>query len=291
MCRSFGYQPVEGIHLYFASRGLQVRKVLSFQGFIADVKNKLAAGFLIPRMDANIVVSRGLKNWLENSDNLKFKNKLTLIYNGADSQRLLPCGNNLKKELGLSENTRLIGMIGNFYTDPRKDQLTLCQALPQVFQENGDVHCVFAGRIEDGNNPRYQMCVDFCVNSGIAEKVHFLGERTDIPDILKSLDIFIFSSLYEGLPVAATEAMLAKIPLIVSDIEPLLEISQNGEYTEVFPTGDENELAGKINKLLTNDILRREISERAFSFAGKNFSIEAHLEKLKDLYSSLVDQK
>ena len=69
------------------------------------------------------------------------------------------------------------------------------------------------------------MCVEFLREKRIADKVHFLGGRSDVPDILDALDVFVFSSLHEGLPVAVSEAMLAKVPMIVSDIEPLLEAS------------------------------------------------------------------
>ncbi len=283
-----GYQPVEGLHLYFATLGLPVKKVLSFQGFISDRKNRLATKFLIPRMDANIVVSKGLKNWLEKVDNLQTNKSFTVIYNGADPKRLLPKGNSLKQELGLSENTKLLGMIGNFYADPRKDQLTLCKALPKIFEEVENAHCIFVGRVENGTNDRFEECLKFCEENGIAKKVHFLGERRDIPDILASIDIFVFSSLYEGLPVAATEAMLSKVPLIVSDIEPLLEISKDGEFAEVFKTQDEKQLSDQAIKLLKDDVLRKDLRNRAYQFALDNFSIDAHLTNLKNLYNSLL---
>lgn len=283
-----GYQPVEGLHLYLATLGLAVKRVLSFQGFISDRKNRLATRFLIPRMDANIVVSQGLKSWLEEIDRLKTNESFKLIYNGADPKRLLPSGNSLKRELGLDEDTKLLGMVGNFYVDPRKDQLTLCKALPQIFAKVENIHCVFVGRVENGTNSQFQQCVEFCEQHGITQKVHFLGERNDIPDILASLDIFVFSSLYEGLPMAATEAMLSKVPLIVSDIEPLLEISKNGEYAEVFKTKDEKQLAEKVIKLLEDDNLRENLRNRTFQYALENFSIDAHLGKLQHLYNSLL---
>ncbi|MBK7933042.1 MAG: glycosyltransferase [Acidobacteria bacterium] len=88
-----GYQPVDGIHLWLAASGLaNVRKVLSFQGFIQDRKNRAAAKFVIPRMDANIVVSRGLQEWLREKDNLETSKKFSLIYNGADPKRLVSGG-------------------------------------------------------------------------------------------------------------------------------------------------------------------------------------------------------
>lgn len=284
-----GYQPVDGLHLYFATRRLSgVKTVLSFQGFIQDSKNRLAAKFLIPRMDANIVVSNGLRRWLSEESGLDTSKNFTVIYNGADPARVKPTGKSVKAELGLAEDTPLLGMIGSFYKDPRKDQFTVCKALPEVFAEIENGHCVFAGRVEPGAEAKYEQCVSFCRDNGIADRVHFLGMRSDVPDILAALDLFVFSSLHEGLPVAVSEAMLAGVPMIVSDIEPLLEATSNGEFAEVFPIKNVEVLAAKILKLMKDKELRDDLAVRALKHAEANFSIEAHIRELKKLYDSLL---
>ena len=129
--------------------------------------------------------------------------------------------------------------------------------------------------------------MNFCIENKIIERVHFLGARSDVPDVLDALDLFVFSSLHEGLPVAVSEAMLAKVPMIVSDIEPLLEASNNGEFAEVFEVKNAEMLSEKILKLLKDKTLREELASRAHEFAKENFSIEAHLRQLKKLYESL----
>lgn len=282
------HQGVDGLHLYLASIGLPVKRVLSFHGFIADAKNRRTLRFLIPRMNANIVVSRALQNWLEETDALNVRQNFHVVYNGTDSKRLVPTGKSLRKELKLNENAFLIGMIGNFYRDPRKDQFTLCRSLPKVLAEIENVCCIFVGKTEAGAEDKLLECETFCNENGIAEKVRFLGTRNDIPDILAELDVFVFSSLQEGLPIAMTEAMLAKVPLIVSAIEPLLEASENGKYAEVFPVKNAEILSEKILYLLKNKIERENLAVRAFEFAENNFSIEIHLKKLKKLYESIL---
>ncbi len=284
------HQAVEALHLFLATLKLPVKKVLTFHGFITDKKNHRTLQFLIPRMDANIFVSKGLQNWLAENENLDVGHNSHIIYNGTDDKRLQPTGKDLRKELGLDENSLLLGMIGNFYRDPRKDQMTLCRSLPKVFAEIENAHCIFAGKVESGAEEKFQKCVDFCRQNGIAEKVHFLGVRDDVPDVLAALNLFVFSSLQEGLPIAMTEAMLAKVPLIVSDIEPLLEASENGKYAEAFPVGNAEILSEKILELLQNKSLREDLANRALEFAGETFSIEAHLKQLKKLYDSLLEK-
>lgn len=280
------HQAVDALHLYLATLNMPVKKILTFHGFIADAKNLRSLRFLIPRMDANIVVSQGLKTWLAKKDGLDV-GSFRVLYNGTDVERLAPTGKSLKKELKLEQSAPLIGMIGNFYRDPRKDQMTLCRALPKVFAEVKNAHCVFAGKVESGAEAKLRDCIEFCEASGIADRVHFLGVRDDIPDVLDALDLFVFSSLQEGLPIAMTEAMLVGVPLIVSNIEPLLEASVNGEYAEVFPVGDAETLSAKIIELLRNARLRQGLADRAKNYASRQFSISGHLEQLKALYESL----
>lgn len=283
-----GYQAVEGLHLYLAAHGLKnVKKVLSFQGFLTDKKNRLALKFLIPRMDANVVVSNGLKKWHSEIDKLDVEN-FRVIHNGADATRLEPTGKSLREELDLDKNSLLIGMVGNFYRAARKDQLTLCKSLPRVFSEIENAHCVFAGRIEDGAEDKMADCINFCIENELTTRVHFLGARGDVPDILAALDVFVFSSLHEGLPVAVSEAMLAGVPMIVSDIEPLLEACSRGKYAEVFPVKNAEILSEKILKLLKDKDARNDLAKRAREFAKENFSIEAHVRELKKLYDSLL---
>ena len=285
-----GYQAVEAIHLYLATLGTRVKKVLSFQGgTFYDWKNKSALNFLIPRMNANIVVSESLKKWHAQIDKFDTEN-FTVIYNGADEKRLKPTGKSLKKELGLRDDALLVGMIGNFYREPRKDQLTICKSLPKVFAEIKSAHCVFAGKIEDGAEEKFADCARFCRENGIADRVHFLGARADVPDILNALDLFVFSSFHEGLPVAVAEAMLAKVPLIVSNIEPLREASGDGKYAPVFEVQNDGELAREILKLLKNDSARTDLAKHAYEFALENFSIEAHFQQLKKLYEKILSE-
>ncbi len=283
-----GYQAVDGTHIYIAARGLKnVKKVLSFQGFIPDKRNRIASRLLIPRMDLNIVVSRGLQHWLAKKDKLDTSN-FQVLYNGADPERLKPAGRSIRAELRLDHGAHLIGMVGNFYRDPRKDQITLCKALPEVMRQIDDVHCLFAGRIEDGAEGKMADCLNFCIENGLADRVHFVGSRSDVPDILSELEIFIFSSLQEGLPVAVSEAMLAGVPMIVSDIEPLLEATDGGKFAKVFPIQDEQTLSRQIIELLNDKKERSRLAENAHKFAIENFSIDAHMKQLVRLYNELL---
>ena len=283
------YQPVSALHFYLAAWGLKnIRQVTSPQGSVPGKKNHLTTRYLSPLLDANVPVSRALFNWLRKETGVDTSKNFYMIYNGIDTSRLKPSGKSLKNELGISGTSLLFGMIANFRSDKTKDQMTICRALPKVFAEYDNAYFVFAGKITEGSEDYFDRCVKFCVENGIGDRVFFLGGRRDVPDILNSLDLFVFSSLMEGLPIAVIEAMFMKVPVIVSDIPQLLEISNQGKCAETFQVKNSQELVKKIIKVQRNPDLQKNLSENAFAFARRNFTVLAHLNHYKILYEQLL---
>lgn len=282
------HQAVEGLHAYFAALGTGAKLVLSFHGYIADAKNRRALKFLLKRTAANIAVSREFLIWLGEREKLDISRNFHVIYNGVDAKRLAPSGADLRAKLGLPPDAMVVGMVGNFYVDPRKDQMTLCRALPALFAKIPNSYCLIVGAIEDGAETKFAESVRFCKDNGILDRVKFLGKRADVPDILHALDIFVLSSLHESFGIAAVEAMLAGVPCVLANIAPFLEISQNGELAEIFETQNAEMLTEKLLHLAAGKTARQDLAVRAKQFAVANFSIEAHLQKLKTLYERLV---
>jgi len=282
------HQAVEGIHAYLAALMTNAKVVLSHHGFVADEKNRRALRFLIPRVAKNVYVSEGLRDWYLKEGNLDANIRPTVIYNGIDEARLRYSGESLKPSLGLPDDTVLFGMIANFYASPRKDQKTVCKAFAKIIEQKANAHLLFVGRVEAGAEGKYAECVDFCNKNGLSERVSFLGLRTDIPKILYSLDVFVLSSIQEGLGIAAVEAMLTKTPCILSDIKPFLEVSRDGEVAEIFRTGDDRSLTEIMTRMIEKPARRDDLAERAYRFARDRFSIEAHLKALLELYGGIV---
>lgn len=282
------HQAVDALHSLSAAAGLNVPVVLSHHGIVSDAKNRLTIKFLLPRVAHNIVVARTMLTGYDELYGIRFGANTSVIYNGVDTARLSPDGDDPRLELGIGTETPLIGMIGNFYPERRKDQLTVCRAMPRVLEEFPDTRCLFIGSVEPGAEAKLNECRQFCDDHGIGGSVYFLGRRSDVPDLLSALDIFVFSSFQEGLPIALNEAMLSGVPTIVSDIPPLIEASDSGKYSRVFPVGDAAVLAENIIGLIKEPAIRSELGQRAFAFASSHFTIKAHLENLRELYTSLI---
>ena len=282
------HQAVDALHAYLAARGTEAKCVVSYQGDFHDSRNRRVLEYLIPRVGANIACSKGMRSWLaeQGLDSSGFK----VIYNGVDEKRLTYQGPDLREELDLDQDTLLFGMVAHFYPGQRKDQMTLCEAFTRVARDMPEAHLILVGRVVAGAEAKYAECLRTVTEAGLASRVHFLGQRSDLAKIVESLDIYVFSSLQEGLPIALMEAMLSHKPTILSDIEPHLEVSCNGEYALTFSTGNADDLALRMTELARDPDKRRMIADRASTFAKRTFSIDAHIANLQHVYASVLGE-
>jgi len=281
------HQPVEALHLYLATRSTEVKRVLTLHGFYPGAKNELALRFVLPRIHQCIVVSNEVMRLLNE------KNRMTLpsasiIDNGVDAKRLKTEGKNLRAELGLVAEQVLFGMVGNFSPVAQKDQMTVCRALPAIFKAIPNAHFVFIGGRSDAAPQLFDDCVKFCEEAGISQRVHFAGKRSDIGNVLSSLDLFVLSSLREGAPISVIEAMLAGVPTVLTDIAPLREISDDGKYAGLFKAGGQDDLAEKLIALFNDPGRREGLGRSAREWANSRFSIETHIANLLALYNRLA---
>jgi glycosyltransferase involved in cell wall biosynthesis len=281
------HQPVEALHLFLATRGTNTKRVMTLHGATPGIKNELALKFVLPRTDGCVVISNDMGNTLLHKHKLH-KKKFLVITNGVDSKRLAFSGRDLRDELKIPANSFLLGMVANFSPVARKDQMTVCKALPQVFKAVPRAHFVFVGSKSPAAPNLFEDCVEFCKQQGMSERVHFLGKRADIPDVLRSLDVFVLSSEREGSPISVIEAMMMGLPTVLSDIGALRELSKNAACAQLFRTGDVNDLATKLISLLNGSELRACLGAQARQWAAENFTIENHISNLISFYGCLA---
>ena len=179
-------------------------------------------------------------------------------------------------------------MVANFSPAARKDQMTVCKALPQVFNALPRAHFVFVGGRSATAPQLFDDCVAFCQREGIYGRTHFLGKRMDIADVLRSLDVFVLSSEREGSPISVIEAMMMGVPTVLSDIGALREVSNNAACAQLFRTADANDLAAKLVSLAEKDEFRADLGARAQQWALENFTIRNHISNLISLYGSVT---
>lgn len=154
-----------------------------------------------------------------------------VVTNGILPQKLLSAKpyDNLLKTLGTSctgKRPFLMGMVGNFNTNARL-QLMICKSL-FLLPDKISYRFIFVGKKSPAHPEYYDDCVSFCKENGLAEKVIFAGQRSDVPQILKSLDCYVYGSAADTFGLSVIEAVISGLPVVCSDIPALREVLLNG---------------------------------------------------------------
>ncbi|MCF8373015.1 MAG: glycosyltransferase [Bacteroidales bacterium] len=249
--------------------------------------HKWITRYLLNSHDYNVAVSHSFRKEVIETYDLKHTDNFHTVYNGVDFSRLTPSSSSIRAELGIAPETSLLGMVGNFVSP--KDQITICRALKIVHDQNIDFHCAFAGKDNGVDLHFLQDCITFCNENDLSDRIHFLGLRSDVQDILNEMDIFVFSSYSDTFGIALVEAMGIGVPCISSDIPPLREITIDGKYARLFKTGDPEDLSKHIIALIDNKKELEELSVTGKEYVLKNFSIDIHSKNNMDLYRNILE--
>jgi glycosyltransferase involved in cell wall biosynthesis len=140
--------------------------------------------------------------------------KTFVIPNGFDTDIFVPSDEtrvSVRAELGVPENTLLVGRIGRYHHT--KDYPNFLQAAAMLLRDHPDTQFLVAGMDVDWNNDTLRHHVQ---EFGLTERIHLLGERFDIPRLTAALDIAVSSSHAEGFPNVIGEAMSCAVPCVVT---------------------------------------------------------------------------
>ena len=143
-------------------------------------------------------------------------NTYTVLNNAIDTEKYrydCQIRNQVRDELKISKSDFVIGHVGRF--NPPKNHSFLIDVFKSVHDKNRNSKLLLVGTGNGQSNIREK--VD---NLGLSDSVIFLGNRGDVNRILQAMDVFLFPSLYEGLPLSIIEAQAAGLPCIISDSVP-----------------------------------------------------------------------
>ena len=186
-----------------------------------------------------------------------------------------------------AHGARVIGTVGRL--DPVKNQVSLLQALAALRREQpalaGSLRLVIAG---DG--PLHGSLEQSAADLGVADAVWFAGARSDTPDILRALDVFVLPSLNEGISNTILEAMASGLPVIAGRTGGNPELVQDGATGALYDVGAPGELERVILAYLTNPALRTAHGEAGRARVVQNFSLTAMVQRYLDLYDELLDR-
>ena len=187
----------------------------------------------------------------------------------------------LLAELGLPEGSRLIGLVGRLWPQKRvKDAIWAADLLKVI---RSDVHLLIVG---DG--PQRDRLRRFRDQVCIRGKVHFLGERGDVPRLLPHFDVLWSTSAYEGQSNVILEAMASGVPVVATDIPGTRELVVAGATGYLVPVGDRAAVAKYTDRLLNDAALAGRLSDAARERVQSEFSVAKMIERHAMLYRGLL---
>ena len=217
------------------------------------------------------------------------RNNRVLLSNGFDVKRFAPekdihgITGTIREELGLDESILLVGLFARYH--PMKDHASFIQATNIISCNNSNAHFILVGRNVCSSN---QKLLQLVKSTGEHSKIHLLGERGDIPELMKSIDVAVVSSAWgEGFPNTLGEAMASAIPCVVTDVGDSAWILGTN-HGEVVPPKNPQALAEGILSLLNMDEQSRNaIGISARQRVVENFSLEKITQQYEDLYDDV----
>ena len=258
----------------------------SFIKFINYRIRKFIRLFLIKRFQKPIiVVSKATKKLLV-KDNLK-ENDIIVLYNGIDVNFWKKKNNckKLKKELGLKNNEFLVGTVARIDYD--KDFPTFFKVVKLVTAQVPNVKFVVVG---DGKGNELYNTKIMAKKMGLEGTVFFTGHRNDLLDIYSSFDLFLMTSLSEGLPNTVLEAMSMEVPVVSTAVGGVPELVINGETGYLCQVGDVKSLAEKIVYLLKNKALHTQFAQAGRKRVITYFSFEERIKKIEKIYEYFLNK-
>jgi glycosyltransferase involved in cell wall biosynthesis len=201
----------------------------------------------------------------------------TRVY--ADPQTPSP---DWRAQHGFSEDAVLFVCVARFAA--QKNHELLIKAFAHGPASDPKAHLVLAGE------GRLRAQLQEQVNQmGLTSRIHFLGLRTDIPDVLGAGDVFVLSSDYEGNPLSVLEAMAAGLPIISTAVGGVPELFESGKEGLIVEPRDADGLTAAMITLLQHPEARRAMGAAAASRAREKFDVATMVRAYEKLYDNLRD--
>ncbi|MCT7958202.1 glycosyltransferase family 4 protein [Laspinema palackyanum] len=219
-----------------------------------------------------------------------FSPNTIVIPNGIDTGQFVPsqkARSAIRAELGLSNNSLLIGLIARFH--PMKDHKTFLKAAALLIEEvpDLDIHFVLAGKGINWENTFLSKSV---TQLGLTTRMHLLGERNDIPSLTASLDIASLSSYSETFSNVTAEAMSCGIPCVATDVGDLAYVINQTGY--LVPPREPLALANAWKQVIDlGQEGRVALGKLARSRIINNFSLDNFVVQYENFYKTIPTRK
>lgn len=212
--------------------------------------------------------------------------KIHVIRNGVDTDAFKPGTpaerGEMRAALGLGPNTLAIGSVGRLV--PEKDYPALARAVAEVARDrprggSGGVYSTQqVALVIAGEGPEREKIESAAREAGLGERLKLLGKRDDVAKLYRALDIFVLSSISEGLSNTLLEASSSGLPIVATRVGGNSEVVAEGETGLIVPAGDVPSLAGALRKLLGDAGLAAKLGSSGRLRILRQFSIKSMAE-------------
>lgn len=189
-------------------------------------------------------------------------------------------GDGVRAELGLPDDAPVIGTVGNLKV--AKGHVHLIRAIALLRHHVPDVRAVLVGQ-----GPEEARLREEIATLGLTDHVVLAGFRDDAPRVTAAFDVFVLSSLYEGLPISLLEALALGKPAVLTAVGGIPEVVQHGREALLVPAGDAQALADTLRTLLSDDALRARLGAAARR-RGADFDIGDAVRRSEALYEEVL---
>ncbi|MBX3237302.1 MAG: glycosyltransferase family 4 protein [Nitrospiraceae bacterium] len=255
---------VHGKHYYW----MKIRRRLAYR--------------LVSRWGQMVAVSHELKDFIADKVGIDPK-RLRVVHNGVSipvevsREDTAVC----RRLLGILPDERVLGVVGSLYAV--KGHRFLLEAFASILKRHPKTTLLVVGRGD----------LDMALKAQAAElkidhKVQFLGLRDDVPRLLAIMDIFVMSSLSEGLSMAIIEAMMAGKPVVATRVGGNPELIEHGKTGILVDSESSSSLASGLEQLLLQPRLALGMGARAYQRARAEFSVGEMVRSYQALYDELL---
>ena len=213
------------------------------------------------------------------------QDKVKVIYNGKDIEAFMRKGprQDLRKELGIAEGDIVITSIGRVCRQKGHKDLALAANI--LINERGKkaLRVLIVGKPEE----RFAELQTLIQRHSLEPYVKLLGVRQDVSSLLGLTDVFVLPSLWEGLANVLLEAIIAKVPVVATDIGPNREVIENNRTGRLVPVRDPGSLAQAIEEALNDRGRSAEMAQKAFEDVTERFGLDRLVQEQENMYLSL----
>jgi glycosyltransferase involved in cell wall biosynthesis len=212
------------------------------------------------------------------------KSRVRVVWNGVDGSLYEPRDGTFirrkREELGISSGAIVLGTVGRYY--PEKNYGMLLEVICILREECNPVLVMV------GDGPLMNDFVRDAKRLGVLDNLRILGERGDTQNLYPAFDLFLLSSVREGMPLVVIEAMACALPVVSTNVGGIRNIVKDGNTGFLVPPGDASAMANRIRTLMANATLREQFGRSARDFFERNLSVEQMVGQYESVYREVV---